>query len=159
MPKPDRPQTGWQPVQVLDGDTFAGPCWPPLCERCGRKLRWVHVVTHVHWELDLHVGCCCANQLCGDDYDARTAERSVISRAARLTTFLRDDRWYRNFKGNVVRRPICGATVTIFPSRNGLGYACCVYSKTSAPAFGRPVATIEAAKAEAFDLLEDRRNA
>src|SRR5262245_48839677 len=114
----DPSASDWTFREIVDAKADS-PTGVSNCERCGRSIRWVHVLARSQDGSHLYVGCCCAVRLC-DDYDAKAAERKAKNRAQRKHRFLDLAHWKisRNNPANfwrTVRAPDLGKiNVTVF---------------------------------------------
>jgi hypothetical protein len=81
------PLEGWQCVKtydVFDGNsnTYA------TCELCHcEKVRFVHIMRHEDFYIDIHVGCICAGIMEGNILAARERERIAKNRSKRKQHF------------------------------------------------------------------------
>ena len=70
------------------------------CEMCGHeKIRYVHIMKHLHYPEELQVGCICAEKMSGDYVSPKKSERKMKDRASRKSKWLTRN-WRTSSKGN-----------------------------------------------------------
>jgi len=116
--------TGWRFVRLDDAYDVGNALFDARdlglsechCDKCHRRIRWVHVLTHEYRDKPIGVGKCCARRLCCDGYDPEIVERNAIKRAQRRMNFTNSLRWKYSKKGNLWRK-FRGYHVVILPDR------------------------------------------
>lgn len=78
--QPDIPHKGWVCVDVIDNETPDA-----TCEMCGNeRIRYVHTMSHPSNNMQLDVGCVCAEKMTDDYVNPRRRERELRNKAARF---------------------------------------------------------------------------
>lgn len=76
----DIPHKGWVCVDVIDNETADA-----TCEMCGNeRIRYVHAMSHPQNNLQLDVGCVCAEKMTNDYVNPKRRERALRNKAARM---------------------------------------------------------------------------
>jgi hypothetical protein len=151
--KSDVPQNGWLCCNMED---LGKPIH--ICEMCGKEgVRYVHVMEHAECSEQLRVGCVCAEKMENDAINPKQRETKMKSRSRRLSAFLERDwrvmqngnltTWYKDTRITIMRCKFRN-------DRFGIALDDEFVWKQNSLGIG----SIEAAKAVAFDLMEERRN-
>jgi hypothetical protein len=110
--QPDIPHKGWVFVSVHDNETAAA-----ICEMCGNeRIRYVHTMEHPTNNIQLDVGCVCAEKMSDDYVNPRRRERALRNAAAKR---LRDKK--RKFEQKETQRQAI-LNATWRESKNGNPY-------------------------------------
>lgn len=107
------PHKGWYCVDVIDlGDPSE------KCQMCGKEdIRYVHIMGHEDYGIELHVGCVCAEKMSGDYQGPREREKKLRNRAARKIKWL-TRKWRVSAKGNHFLN-IEDHNLSVFPTKYG----------------------------------------
>lgn len=78
--QPDIPHKGWVFISVRDNESADA-----ICEMCGNEhIRYVHTMSHPENNIELDVGCVCAEKMSDDYVNPRRRERELRNKTARL---------------------------------------------------------------------------
>ena len=150
-----RPCEGWQVDRVLDLRE-SDPLYleQAFCGRCGRELRYIHVLSHAEWSKLMFAGAVCAGHLV-HGYDPHRAERKLLNLPRRRAKFLSTKNWKISARGNPYRKTKT-YTATIFPNAEGPGrWKVCLHLSETAETIFSPGSyyTQQEAKEDAFGEL------
>ncbi len=146
LKKMGAPVSGWVCIEMIDEElpTF-------VCELCGcEKVRFVHVMHHEDFPIDLKVGCICAGIMEDNILAAKERDRKMKNRAKRRKHFpkrqwdtARDGSFYLNYNG---------LRVSIKKYKNR--YCCSAGAKNTWLYHNKPITDFVSACYAAFDLAD-----
>ncbi|MFF2532506.1 hypothetical protein ACFVS2_26925 [Brevibacillus sp. NPDC058079] len=156
------PHKGWTCIGMIDlGEDLDGVDaesrrdYYETCQMCKHEgIRYVHIMQHPNYDLDLRVGQQCAENMEEDYTNPKKRETSLKNKHNRRVNFMRKE-WTRNKKGNFTLK-YKGQHMTIMPSKfAGGGFGIIFNNESMWNIKGEKIKTFENAKAIAFTLLDN----
>lgn len=155
--KPNIPHKGWKHVEVVDLGEGVAPGEPisyEYCDMCGEKIRYVHILTHLEYAGELHVGCDCASSLTADYVNPEEQERRIRNKAIRRTNFVQKTWTYKPETGNYTLR-YKGEYITIMRSKYDSGWGVIFRRKQQWQYRGMKIEDFDTARLVAFELFDE----
>lgn len=147
------PLSGWECADMYDvaDDDYSALFTCELCD-CP-KVRFVHVMRHLHYFEDVHVGCNCAGIMEGDILDAKERDRLMKNRSKRKRNYLKLE-WQLKENGNRTMR-YKNRWITIMQSKYGNGgYGVICGNKSVWRYKGCAISNFLTAVHAAFDIVD-----
>ena len=155
--KPKIPHKGWKYIKVVDLGEGVAPGESisyEYCEMCGEKIRYVHILTHLEYDGEIHVGCDCAAKLTEDYINPEEHERRLINKSNRRTTFLKRKWTYKSETGNYTLR-YKRECITIMRSRYDSGWGVIFRGEQQWKYKGMKIRDFDTAVLAAFELFDE----
>lgn len=144
------PHKGWSCVEM---DDLGSPtCTCEMCEIA--TVRYVHVMRHPEYPLELRCGCVCAGRMEEDKKGAKEREGRMRNRENRRASWPDRKAWSISGKGNH-SISIAGYDTTVFKKGGGWRVVINIHSSASKKFLLRTYPTIRDAKLAAFDEIVD----
>ena len=151
------PHRGWRCINVEDlADLVDGTEEIPYeqCEMCGNeRIRFVHLMQHPDYPLELRVGCVCAEKMSDDYVNPRKAEDVLRKRASRRKNF-NNKEWRFNPEKQTYSKKYKGEYITIKKSRYG-NFGIYFANKSFWNYNGKKIYSFEGAERAAFEIFEE----
>jgi hypothetical protein len=148
--KKDVPQKGWTCIGMDDVGSSLESC--EMCDQ--HNVRYVHIMTHENYPVDLRVGCHCAEHMEEDYVNPKIRDNRLRNRSSRKNTFMKKE-WYKRSNGNYTLK-FKDYTLTIMPSKFGNNSFGVIFRGNYTWDYnGKKITSFEQAKEIAFYLIDE----